>query len=146
MNIKDIIKGCVFQQKSKNNCLVEILKVEEPYVRVVAYNINGSENDVVDISDLKEIPLSIPILKSLGFEEKEGILMGVPNEHYWQKLVNEHFVWIVDEKGTLKYATIDSNAYFGIKYTPTPYLHELQNVIGPINVAKLLKDLKKHID
>ena len=142
MNIKEIIKGNVFQQKSNNNCLVEILKVEEPYVRVVAYNINGSENDRVNISDLKEIPLSIPILNSLGFEEKEGILVGLPYAHYWQKQINEHFVWIVDDKGTLKYATIDSNAYFGVKYTPAPYLHELQNIIGPIDVAKLFKDLQ----
>ena len=142
MNRTYILKGSVFQLKSKSNCLVEVVKVEDSQAKVIEHNESGSENIVIEISDLKKIPLSIPILKSLGFEKKEGILMGVPNAHYWQKQVNEHFVWIVDDKGTMKYATIEANAYFGIKYTPAPYLHELQNIIGPIDVAKLFKDLQ----
>lgn len=86
--------------------------------------------------------MSIPILSSLGFEEKEDILMGLPYEHYWQKLVNGQVVWIVDDKGILKLATIDKDAYYGVRFSPLPYLHELQNIIGPIDVAKLFKDLQ----
>ena len=142
MNRTYILKGCVFQRKSKSNCLVEVVKVDDFQVKVLEYNESGCEYIVVDISDLKEIPLSIPILKSLGFEEKEDVLMGLPYEHYWQKLVNERVVWIVDDKGILKFATIDTDAYYGVRFSPLPYLHELQNIIGPIDVAKLFKELK----
>lgn len=137
-----IFKGSVFQLKSRSNSLVEVVKVEESQAKVLEYNERGCEYIVVDIFDLKEIPLSITILKSLGFEEKEGILIGLPYEHYWQKLVNGHVLWIVDEKGILKFATIDTDAYYGVRFSPLPYLHELQNMIGPIDVAKLFKDLK----
>ena len=137
-----ILKGGVFQLKSKVNSLVEIIKVEDSQAKVSLYNENGSECNIVDVSDLKGITLSVPILKSLGFEEKEGQLMGLPYEHYWQKQVDEHVVWIVDDGGTLKFATIDVDAYHGVKFTPAPCLHELQNIIGLIDVAKLFKDLK----
>lgn len=135
-------KGTVFQLMSKTNCLVEVMKVEDSQAKVLEYNERGCEYIVVDISDLKRIPLSIPILSSLGFEEKEGIFIGLPYEHYWQKVSNEHVVWIVDDKGILKFATIDANAYHGVRFSLAPYLHELQNIIGPIDVAKLYKDLK----
>lgn len=142
MNKKDIIRGRVFLLKSNNNCLVEILEVEKSQVRVIVYNITGNEIDIVDISDLQGIPLSIPILNSLGFEKKEGQLMGLPYEHFWQKQLNDYILWILDDEGILKFATIDTDAYYGVKFSPLPYLHELQNIIGPIDVAKLFKDLQ----
>lgn len=135
-------KRSVFQLRSKANCLVEVVKVEDSQAKVLEYNERSCEYNVVDISDLKRIPMSIPILSSLGFEEKEDILMGLPYEHYWQKLVNGQVVWIVDDKGILKLATIDKDAYYGVRFSPLPYLHELQNIIGPIDVAKLFKDLQ----
>ena len=134
-------KRSVFQLRSKANCLVEVVKVEDSQAKVLEYNERSCEYNVVDISDLKRIPMSIPILSSLGFEEKEDILMGLPYEHYWQKQVNEHAVWIVDDEGIMKYATIDANAYHGVRFSNAPYLHELQDIIGPIDVAKLFKDL-----
>ena len=112
---------------------------------VLEYNESGSEYVVVDISDLKKIPLSIPVLKSLGFEEKNGPLMGLPYECYWQRQVDEHVVRIVDDAGTMKFATIDADAYYGLKFLSAPYLHELQNLIGFIDVAKLFKDLQAAI-
>ncbi|MBQ9229887.1 MAG: hypothetical protein IJ190_01770 [Prevotella sp.] len=143
--IKDVIlEKSVFQLKSKPNCLVEIVKAEDSKVKVSVYNEKGNEYDIVDISDLKGISLSTPILKSLGFEEKEGRLMSLIYEHYWQKQVNEYLVWIVDDKGILKYATIDANAFHGVKFLPAPFLHELQNIIGTIDVPKLFKDLKNN--
>ena len=141
MNSKFIIKGSVFQLMKDPNCLVEIVDNDEQHARALMYNQNGCEFIVVDFSHLKEIPLSIPILNSLGFEEKEGRLMGLAYEHYWQKQVNEHAVWIVDDEGIMKYATIDANAYHGVRFSNAPYLHELQDIIGPIDVAKLFKDL-----
>ena len=135
-------KRSVFQLRSKANCLVEVVKVEDSQAKVLEYNERGCEYNVVDISDLMRIPMSIPILSSLGFEEKEDVLMGLPYEHYWQKLVNGQVVWIVDDKGILKLATIDKDAYYGVRFSPLPYLHELQNIIGPIDVAKLFKELQ----
>lgn len=137
-----ILKGSVFQLKSIVNSLVEIEKVEDSQARVSLYDENGSTCINVDVSDLEGIKLSVPILKSLGFEEKEGRLMGLIYEHYWQKQVNERVVWIVDDKGILKFGTIDTDAYYGVRFSPLPYLHELQNIIGPIDVAKLFKELK----
>jgi hypothetical protein len=137
-----LLKGCVFQLKSNLNCLVEVVTVENYQAKVLEYNESGIEQVVIDISELKEIPLSIPILNSLGFEERKERLMGLPYEHYWQKQVNKHIVWIVDDNGILKYATIDANAYHGVRFSPAPYLHELQNIIGPVDVAKLYKDLQ----
>lgn len=137
----NIIKGNVFQLKSKPNCLVEVVIVEDSHAKVLEYNERGSACIVVDISDLKKIPLSIPILNSLGFEEKEDRLMGLPYEHYWQKQFNEHVVRIVEDEGILKFATIDIDAFHGVKFSPVYYLHELQDVIGSIDVPRLFKDL-----
>lgn len=142
MNKKEIIKGCLFHLKNKPNCLIEVVKLEDSKVKAIVYDENGSEYDEVDISDLKSISLSITFLKCLGFEEKRGILMGLPDEHYWQKIINNHIIWIVDDAGTLKFATLDADAYHGVKLSQAPYLHELQNIIGSIDAAKLLKDMK----
>lgn len=141
MNKSVLLKGCVFQLKSNLNCLVEVVTVKNCQAKVIKYNKSGSERVFIDISDLKEMPLSIPVLNSLGFEDRKERLMGLPYEHYWQKQVNKHIVWIVEDNGILKYATIDANAYHGVRFSPAPYLHELQNIIGPIDVAKLYKDL-----
>ena len=137
-----ILKGSIFQLKSKPNCLVEVVNVENSHVKVLEYNESGNIYVVIDITDLQGIPLSIPVLKSLGFEEMERNLMALPYEHYWQKQVNDYLVWFVDDKGILKYATKDANAFHGVKFSPAPYLHELQNIIGIIDVAKLFQDLK----
>lgn len=139
-----ILKGSVFQLKSIVNSLVEIEKVEDSQARVSLYDENGSTCINVDVSDLEGIKLSVPILKSLGFEEKEGRLMGLIYEHYWQKQVKEYLVWIVDDAGVLKFATIDADAYHGVEFSPAPYLHELQIIIGDIDVSKLFKDLKNN--
>ena len=130
--------------KSKPNCLIEIVRQEDSQVKVLMYDESGSEYDVVDVSDLKRIPLSIPILKSLGFEEREGKLMGRPYEHFWQKHINGYNLWIVDDERVLKLATVDAEAYFGVKFRPAPYLHELQKIIGNVDASKLYKDIKDY--
>ena len=145
MNKSCILKGGIFQLKSKANSLVEIIKVEDSQAKVSLYDENVSMCIIVDVSDLKGIALSIPILKSLGFEEKEGQLMGLPYEHYWQKQVNEHHVWIVDDEGIFKLAIVDVNAYFGVHFIHAHFLHELQNYIGHIDGFKLCKDIKAAI-
>lgn len=141
MNKIDNLEGCLFQLKSKPNCLIEIEKLEVLQAKVLAYNEDGSEYDTVDVSDLKGIPMSIPILESLGFDEKEGYLMGLPNTHYWEKQIDGYYLWIVDDDGVLKQATIDADACYGVRFTPAPYLHEMQTIIGSVDVAKLFKDL-----
>lgn len=138
-----IFKGCLFLLKSKLNCLIEIEKLEGSQAIALVYDETGHRKHVaVDISDLKGIPLSILVLKSLGFEEKEGRLMGLPYEHYWLKRVNGYNLCIIDDGGTLKLATINADAYYGIKFSPVPFLHELQKIIGSIDLAKLFKDMQ----
>ena len=136
-----IEKGCVFQLKNKANNFVEVVAVADSQAKILVCNEEGCNYSVVNISDLEGIPLSVPILKSLGFECKENMLMGLPYERFWYKCANGFNLIVVEDNDMLKFAHITGESFYGLKFTPVPFLHELQTVIGRVDVGKLFKDV-----
>ena len=136
-----IKKGHVFRLKDNANCFAEIIAVENSKVTVLAYWHEGNEKIEVNCSDLEDILLTDSILNSLGFEQTQGSLRGLPNEFFWYKCIGGFYLFLVKDNGIYKIACNKDNAYYGVKFIPLPFLHELQDIIGNIDTKKLFKDV-----
>ncbi len=153
MRIEDIKEFGIFAyiDNCGKSAFVEVLKVyvNEKKVKVSIYNSKNIEiTDIVSSDNLLPVTLTEAILKALSFEEVTGHLYGLPNEHYFQLRKDNGKIEILRDRGAIKYVqpSMDRENWFGCKFIPMPYLHQLQDKIGRIDLKCFVNELSKDED
>lgn len=139
MNVKDIVEYGVYSLNNNLAELVEVMKKwdEDNLVKVrVHANQEVITERVVTSDELFPIELSEDILKALSFLEVNGKLWGLIDEHYF--FLKAKDVVMIKNNGIFNYVSADPKSYYGCRFIPMPYLHQLQNLIGRINVDLLI--------
>lgn len=141
MNIEDIKEFGVYAYNDEcgKTLFVEVLEVytNERKAKVSLYESSGFEiKDIVFTEHLSPILITEHILKALSFEEDEGQLYGLLNEHYFRLKKGNGVIEMIRDKGTMKYVkpSIDRKDFYGCEFIPIPYLHKLQDILGRINL------------
>lgn len=134
-----VVYGIYYLNDSNDNIAeVEAVFDDKNIVKVLLYSKNEDPIEkMVSIDVLSPVRLSDNILRVLGFKETEGRLFGLVNENYFYQKAND--VRIIKDNGVFKFVqpSVDPNDFYGCKFIPMPYLHQLQGLIGKVKVDNL---------
>lgn len=136
-----------YNDDSGQSEFVEVLKVynDEKKVEVSLYKSGAFNIKIVSTTKLSPISITEPILKALAFEEIEGHLYGLPNEHYYRLQMDNGTIEILKDEGVMKYVqpSMDRENWYGCRFIPMSYLHKLQDILGRIDLKDFSKKLFK---
>lgn len=145
MNIKDIKKFGVYayNDESGQKTFVEVLEVYTNERKAKVSLCKSFGNEIIEILTEKLSPISItePILKALSFEEITGQLYGFPNEHFFRLKTDNGIIEIIREKGTTKRVQPNKDNWYGCKFISIQYLHQLQHMLGRIDLKEFSEKL-----
>ncbi len=124
--------------------LVEVMKVfdyENKIKVTICKSSNQEEVDIVSTKSISPVIITEAILKALSFEEVTENLYGLPNERFFQLKMDNRTIEIIKDRGAMKYVQPSSNQsnHFGCKFISLPFLHQLQEMIGRIDI-KIIRE------
>ncbi len=147
MRKHDIKRFAIYSIEKPNKSIIEIKEIhqESNSVEAIVYSSSETFEEMeFAMDDIIPIPINKDLLKALSFDERNGPLYGLPlNEHYYCKItVDGSKVTIVDDDNVLKLVIPNANAFYGCEFVVKPYLHQLQDYIGRVDLQLLSYLLK----
>lgn len=150
MKIEDIKEFGVYyyNDDSGQTIFVEVLKVysNERKAKVSLYKSSDiKETEIVFTENISPVLITESILKALSFNEISGPLYGLLNEHYFRLKMDNGIIEIIRDRGAMKFVQPSPNRedWYGCKFIPMPYLHQLQEMIGRIDIKSFINQLSK---